>query len=804
MYDDKQQSRGTGGAGTGTGAGTAGANAPGKQTRVEMIDVGVGPQADPARQQTATQAVQALAQRFGRPVDGVRVHADAGGDQRARSRGAVAFAEGHDIFLALSVDPSGAEGRRILAHELVHVVQQTDPAPAPPGAPADRAAFEREAHELGDRIAAGGTAAPKLRTGGAVAQAFGSPEHQDMGNRVHDILEPQAQKGDQALFGGVTHTERAEQTRNEQAGKGVAHGAHAAEGEPGSVAVPELAEMLARDRFIDGARDQKLSLRNFNMARDAAGPYLAMEIDRSTKEPARYDVPVSLGDLTAMTGDLYSSMANLRLAPTWEVTALQRTVDAEAAFERQVAAGKADPKHPPNFDMQYEQATEWRKHPVFVAGQQVGTGGEAAGGDHDSYLDMAKQNQAHFGEDSTQQHGLEVRVNADPGAVAALAGGAQGNAADGNERAWLDGHARALGYAREAYQLMTNPQPGPAVRVHEATPDTGLEDAYQGRTGLKQNSIIGVDGKVMSRTASEVTVASKSNDAYLENAGADHYLTDAFAAGHQIVRSTVGQIADKFAKDHGGIDKFLDKIVEVVQHGAHADAERPEPEGDLQDLWSYSRGVRGFVFGWAARSKLKAKLKEQLGDPQALHGIGAKVVHDYYNTRGMIVHNRKGMTFMIKGDDHASEAPEARQIIALAVLASRDQITQVKDTGASVNPMDVWAYTPDPGHTQLTLANGSQIMEIMFADTKYLWEMIKKNFTLLQAPDTHQEQASSKYSHQEQKLAKGKVPVDVGTTPMKSYFAKRHQYVQDVANKHLPNKGAALQTADGINTPGLG
>jgi hypothetical protein len=62
----------------------------------------------------------------------------------------------------------------------------------------------------------------------------------------------------------------------------------------GSVAVPRLAEMLQRDPFIrDRERSLTISLRNFKMTRDAAGPFLAIETDPATKQVARFDVPVS-------------------------------------------------------------------------------------------------------------------------------------------------------------------------------------------------------------------------------------------------------------------------------------------------------------------------------------------------------------------------------------------------------------------------------------------------------------------------------------------------------------------------------
>lgn len=90
------------------------------------------------------------------------------------SHGAKAVAEGSDIYLSNAVDPTSAEGHRVIAHEMAHVVQQT-------GSPTEARAysrggdaFEREAHEVGEIVAAGGSATPALRTGQKLTQGNGT------------------------------------------------------------------------------------------------------------------------------------------------------------------------------------------------------------------------------------------------------------------------------------------------------------------------------------------------------------------------------------------------------------------------------------------------------------------------------------------------------------------------------------------------------------------------------------------------------------------------------------------------------
>jgi hypothetical protein len=71
--------------------------------------------------------------RFGRDFGAVRVHMGPTASEAARSIGALAFTIGHDIvFRGDSYVPDSPSGRRLLAHELSHVAQQTWSARAPP------------------------------------------------------------------------------------------------------------------------------------------------------------------------------------------------------------------------------------------------------------------------------------------------------------------------------------------------------------------------------------------------------------------------------------------------------------------------------------------------------------------------------------------------------------------------------------------------------------------------------------------------------------------------------------------------
>ena len=108
---------------------------------------------------------------LGRDFSRVRIHSGAAASASARAIGARAYTVGSDIvFAADQYAPQHSEGSRLLAHELVHVVQQGAAAgpsaerraAAPPAsevqpkaaAAGEQDAFEQEAERIADAVAA--------------------------------------------------------------------------------------------------------------------------------------------------------------------------------------------------------------------------------------------------------------------------------------------------------------------------------------------------------------------------------------------------------------------------------------------------------------------------------------------------------------------------------------------------------------------------------------------------------------------------------------------------------------------------
>jgi len=119
--------------------------------------------------------------RFGHDFRHVRVHADARANESARAVNAQAYTVGQNIVFGAGRYAPHGEGRKLLAHELAHVVQQGGTAqPSGAQAPVMRQvdSAEREAEAASHAIARGQSHAPQVRETVALARqpAAGVPD----------------------------------------------------------------------------------------------------------------------------------------------------------------------------------------------------------------------------------------------------------------------------------------------------------------------------------------------------------------------------------------------------------------------------------------------------------------------------------------------------------------------------------------------------------------------------------------------------------------------------------------------------
>jgi hypothetical protein len=108
--------------------------------------------------------------RFGRDFSQVRVHTDAQAAESAAAVNARAYTVGSDVvFGAGQYSPATAEGKRLVAHELTHVVQQGRGGPAPNLS--SSAPYEQAARSAESAVAGHGTVPVHGATGIGLARA---------------------------------------------------------------------------------------------------------------------------------------------------------------------------------------------------------------------------------------------------------------------------------------------------------------------------------------------------------------------------------------------------------------------------------------------------------------------------------------------------------------------------------------------------------------------------------------------------------------------------------------------------------
>jgi hypothetical protein len=132
--------------------------------------------------------------RFGHDFSHVRVHTDARAVESARAVNALAYTVGHDIvFAAGQYAPGTALGRRLLTHELTHVVQHakatdvnsihpTQLSISAPDSPSERVA-DRVSHALQDGLPHNEAIAPLPSTAAKVTIQRQQPELQTQAER---------------------------------------------------------------------------------------------------------------------------------------------------------------------------------------------------------------------------------------------------------------------------------------------------------------------------------------------------------------------------------------------------------------------------------------------------------------------------------------------------------------------------------------------------------------------------------------------------------------------------------------------
>ena len=189
--------------------------------------------------------------------------------------------------------------------------------------------------------------------------------------------------------------------------------------------------------------------------------------------------------------------------------------------------------------------------------------------------------------------------------------------------------------------------------------------------------------------------------ALIRNAFADHFLTDAFSAGHLFNKEMVmSEFRRNFylgtALNPGG-ERFFERMAKKAFVGEVAQ------KFSALETVDYPVCVWGLCLKWHPNinsadrfaSLLKAAATQQ---PEKISNLVVKALHDDLNKRGYMVRNAAGKSWHLKGDGHMTA--ETKAIMQTAVRQSADNITDPAIRASGTNFADhfakVWKYTPQP------------------------------------------------------------------------------------------------------------
>jgi hypothetical protein len=159
--------------------------------------------------------------RLGADFSDVRVHDDSAAHDSAKAVNAHAYTVGSNVvFQRDKYDPSSADGKTMLAHELTHVVQQrsgpVEGSSAPGGIkvsdPSDR--FEREASANAERVMAGPAPAP-VAVAGVQRHAEDGAEVQRDEDEVQRAEGPAEEEKEEEVQGAFVQREEEEAQEEE-------------------------------------------------------------------------------------------------------------------------------------------------------------------------------------------------------------------------------------------------------------------------------------------------------------------------------------------------------------------------------------------------------------------------------------------------------------------------------------------------------------------------------------------------------------------------------------------------------------
>jgi hypothetical protein len=468
------------------------------------------------------------------------------------------------------------------------------------------------------------------RFGPDLSSVWLHPESPRAGGRVHAVTE-----GDQVYFApgrfapGTGPGDRL-----------LAHElAHVAQQHRSGAYAPDIAAELDADAAADavlrgGTPHVRASAGAGRHAYEAWEHRELGDADGGDQRKIRLPIGIELtyGQIIALSGDFYRSPEALLRAPRAELDSVLAAMEDERKDVAANPEGRLTSGDAVDVTVKYEVATMDRSPATGARGDTLagdtasgaaGLHGEVRAGEHvesgapgaeASFLGLAEANPAHFSTDN-------IALN------------------------WVPKHELALDLARKAWQARNPPDatPAPFDRPDPARPVTppGLASAEPSAPAAEQAEA----------------------QAWLAAGFADHFLTDAFAAGHLVSGDRAPYVA------------FRDSNAAAIATACAACA--------AADSFLLASGAGS----WATfRTILATK------GPSLL----LKTVHDSYNRDGIQVRNALGQTWRTYGDSHLDSKPGAdtQAMGKLAVKASRDAVQDVLETGKTSRAQAALDYIP--------------------------------------------------------------------------------------------------------------
>ena len=198
------------------------------------------------------------------------------------------------------------------------------------------------------------------------------------------------------------------------------------------------------------------------------------------------------------------------------------------------------------------------------------------------------------------------------------------------------------------------------------------------------------------KQALDLAMQNKLDDAMVTNAFGDHFLTDAFSAGHLINKADVMHKAEVRLKVNDPL-KFGTQVAKGILEN---------PTGARLKEFEANPGATSHWAPMSADSLGHVIARIEYWKHDKFYSAFAKAVHDRLNTDvlpghrgGVMVQNAKGDTWPLAGDKTLSASPETLRIVREAVAQSRknvqDAVGQQKVDAAKVAQL-VWDFVPHP------------------------------------------------------------------------------------------------------------